>query len=146
MIRLLAIQKEKRILAITVAATALMLVIYPYVQSFGQVDLWYAVITPWNLALFLGFSVLFGLMVSLQAKTLRSRTCNLKQSGKSGAAGLAGTVGGFLVIQCPSCALFLSIFLPFNAVIFIATYNTWLTLGSIVLMLVAVHLLGGFKR
>ncbi|MBI4182169.1 MAG: hypothetical protein HY520_04355 [Candidatus Aenigmarchaeota archaeon] len=141
MIALLAIQKGRTVL-VTLAATALMLVIYPLLQSLGQADIWFAVIAPGNLALYLAFSILFGLMTSLQVHRLRARACPVR---KSGSLGLAGTVGGFFVAQCPTCAVLLATFLPFNTIILISSLNVWLTLGSMALMLLAIHLLGGFR-
>lgn len=143
MIRILAIQRDRGSLLATALAAAGMLVAYPWLQSVGNVDIWFAVIEPWNLALYLAFSLLFGLMVSLQVHSFRKKTCSIRGSS---APGLAGTIGGFFVLQCPSCAVLLSFFMPLNAIIFIATYNTWLTLGTIALMLLAVHLLGGFRK
>ena len=143
MIKVFEILKDREYFAIFLIAAAVMLVVYPYLQSFGQIDLWFQVIEPDNLLLYTSFSVLFGLLVPLQVYSIKApKACRIQ----SGGAGVAGTIAGFFVAQCPSCAVLLSLFLPFNAIIFIVTYNTWLTLGTIALMLIAIYFLGGFKK
>lgn len=139
--KILDLLRQKKYFLIFSAATAGMLIVYPLLQSFGNVDIWFQVIELDNLILYISFSVLFGILIMLQAAKLTNRTCRIK----SGGAGAVGTFGGFLIAQCPSCAILLSLFLPFNVILFIVTYNTWLTLGSITLMLLAIHFLGGFR-
>ena len=143
MIRVFEILKSRKYFSVFLVSTIAMLIAYPYLQSFGNVDIWFQVIEIDNIILYLSFSVLFGLLVSMQAHSISMpKACRLQ----SGSLGTAGTIAGFFVAQCPSCAVLLSLFLPFNAIIFIVTYNTWLTLGTIALMLLAIHLLGGFKN
>ena len=142
--KLFSINKNKNYLFITILSTIIMLAVYPFLQSFGQIYLWFAVIDFWNLVVYIVFSILFGLMISLQVYTKREvKNCNMKNSAGTG---IIGTIATFFIAQCPSCAVLLSAFLPLGAVAFIVTYNIYLMIASIGLMLLSIHFIGGFKK
>ncbi|MBI4020021.1 MAG: hypothetical protein HY367_01705 [Candidatus Aenigmarchaeota archaeon] len=130
--------------AIALVSSALMLVVYPYVQTLGtNIDLWFVVITPLNMALYVIFSALFGPLLALQAYNLKQpKACKIK----SGGSGVFSSVISFSAIQCPGCVSAVSLFLPISATTFLATYNAWLTLASIALLLAGIYFLGGFKK
>ncbi len=142
--RIITANRQPKYLLITVLATLAMLIVYPAIQSLGQVAIWFAVIEPANLAVYVIFSILFGLLVSLQVYTKReAKACPV---GKSAGFGSVGTLAGFFIAQCPTCALLLSLFLPFPAILLVSQYNLALTLGSMALLLLGIHLLGGFRK
>ncbi len=147
MIKLLDVLKKKTHLSIFIVATIAMLFTYPYIQSLGLIEIWFLLITPLNLVLYIIFSVLFGLVLSMQIYVMRQpKTCSI--SGRVGSAG-SGAVGSFIAfitVACPACFSFISLFLPFGAIAFIATYNTILLVLSLFVMVLALYLLGSFKR
>ncbi|MDZ4256934.1 MAG: hypothetical protein U1C71_04955, partial [archaeon] len=61
----------------------------------------------------------------------------------SGISGV-GTLGIFLVAQCPACASLGAFFLPVGAIAFIGQNTVWLNLLSIGLILFTLHYLGAF--
>ena len=116
MIKLLEVQKQKKYLAITIAGFLVMFFVYPLVQTFlnpANLDVWWATIPPINLALYIIFSALFGLVLSLQIYQLRQpKVC------KPGTvSGTVGTVLSFFIAQCPACAGLASLLLPVGAVL-----------------------------
>ncbi len=137
------ILKTRRYGLIALVSAAAMLVIYPYAQTLGNnMDLWFEIITPVNLAMYVIFSLLFGPLVALQAYNLsQPKTCRI-----SAGSGTLSSILGFSAIQCPGCVSIVSLFLPISATTFLATYNTWITIGSIVLLILGIYFLGGFRE
>ena len=140
--KLFKILSEKRYLAIAVAATFVMLLIFPTFQSLGNLDVWFGFISPLNFVLYLIFSVLFGITISTQYYSFRQKVqaCELKSAGSQ-----AGSLLGIFAFQCPACIPILAQALGFNTVIFLSIYRTPLILLGILLMLISMYLLGAFK-
>ncbi|MBI2675755.1 MAG: hypothetical protein HYX24_04820 [Candidatus Aenigmarchaeota archaeon] len=137
------ILKTKRYGLIALASAAAMLIIYPYAQTLGNnMDLWFEIITPLNLALYIIFSLLFGPLVALQIHNLsQPKTCKI-----SAGSGTLSSILSFSAIQCPGCVSIVSLFLPISATTFLATYSTWITAASIALLILGIYLLGGVQR
>ncbi|MBI4176605.1 MAG: hypothetical protein HY518_05345 [Candidatus Aenigmarchaeota archaeon] len=138
------ILKTKAYGPIAAVSAAIMLIAYPYAQTLGyNIDLWFEIITPFNLALYMIFSALFGILLSLQIYNLRQpKACRLKSAG----SGAAGSFISFMAIQCPGCISIASLFLPIATTTVLAIYNIWITLAGIGLLVIGLYLLGGFKN
>ncbi len=135
--------KTKLYLLLAIIFAVLMGFFYPYIQSFGDIEIWFSIITPINLVLYVMFSVLFGITVSFQIYRLREhKTCCIK----SVSSGTIGSILGFLVGQCSGCVSFVSLLLPFNAVILLATYNSLFTAVSLLLLVLSLYLLRAFEK
>lgn len=140
---LMDVLRKKKYAAIALFSSAAMLMIYPYAQTLGNnIDLWFEVISPINLALYAAFSLLFGPFVSLQVYNLKApKTCAVQGA----AGGTFSSVLSFAAIQCPGCVSVASLFLPISATTFLAANNIIITSASLVLLLAGIYLLGGFK-
>ncbi|MBI4173380.1 MAG: hypothetical protein HY519_01545 [Candidatus Aenigmarchaeota archaeon] len=141
---ILQVLRQKNYLALAALASAFMLFIYPYSQTLGNnIDLWFEIIQPANLVLYLAFAGLFGPFFALQVYNLRQpKVCNVKGSAS---AGFASSVLGFFAIQCPGCISFASLFLPLSATTFLAANNVVITAASVLLLVLGMHLLGAFR-
>lgn len=111
---------------------------------------WYLTLIgrPLNTAIYIGFSILFGLLVSLQFYNKEvCKTCNVKMDNKKGSSiGAAGASFGFLLGICPACIGLIAVFLPLTVSITLTNYS-WLFMGiAIIVMIASIHLLGGFKK
>lgn len=147
MIKVLRVMKMPRYFALATASAVLFAIFYVYTQVLGivhNVDIWFANISPINFAMFLAFSVLFGITLSFQIYNWRQpKTCNIK--GSTGSTS-AATVISLLVAQCPACASLGAFFLPFSILSFIGRFNILFDLLSIGLLLFTINYLGGFKN
>ena len=141
--KLFKILSEKRYLATTIIATVAMLVFFPIFQSLGNLDIWFEFIQPLNFLLYLVFSVLFGITISVQYYSYKQKvaSCEIKS-----ASGGAGSLFGIFAFQCPACIPILGQALGLNTVIFLSAYRTPLMLIGIALMLFSLNLLGAFKK
>ena len=141
--KLFKILSEKRYLATAVAATFVMLLIFPTFQSLGNLDIWFTFISPLNFVLYMIFSILFGITMSIQYHSFRQKiqACELKSASSQ-----AGSILGIFAFQCPACIPILAQALGFNTVIFLSAYRTPLMLIGLVLMFVSLYLLGAFTK
>ena len=114
--KLLSVLAQAKYAALAVVSAAIMAAVYIYTQVLGNphnISVWFATIPFSNLILFIVFTALFGITFSFQAYNwAQPKTCSVNQ--KAGAAGSsgAGTLGIFLVAQCPACASLGALFLP----------------------------------
>ncbi|MBI4019829.1 MAG: hypothetical protein HY367_00740 [Candidatus Aenigmarchaeota archaeon] len=142
------ILRKKMYGTISAISTLAMLAAVPIVQSIpnglNNIDLWFKLISPLNFALYVLFSITFGLMLSLQVYNLREvKSCPIKRSASAG--GVA-TFMGFIISACPACISLASFFLPLGAALALEANSPLVYLASILLMLLGVHLLGGFRK
>lgn len=148
--KIVRVLKQPFYLLVAVGSAILMSILYVYTQVLGNVhnvDVWLAVIPWYNAVLTFLFTVLFGITFSFQVYNWRQpKTCSIEQKVKGAGSTSIGTIGLFLVAQCPACASLGALFLPLSAVIFLAEYSWLINLAGIGLLLFTVYHLGGFKK
>jgi len=146
-LKILKLLTNGKYILIALIASIIMLVVYPVIQTLPQglnnLDLWFKIIPPFNFVLYVLFSLIFGILLSLQIFNFyETRSCGIKSTS----SGLFGIVGGFIVTQCPACLSLASFILPLGATSFLVTYNVYFMLGSLFLMVLGIYFLGGFKK
>ncbi|HLD41980.1 MAG TPA: hypothetical protein VJB06_03010 [archaeon] len=120
----------------------------PFVQSLANnTDLWYSIILKQNhglnLVLFLIFSAIFGIFVSFQIYKFRQpKVCSIRKSS----TGVLGSVFAFFVGVCPACIGFAGLFFPATIITTLVIFGSIFMLISIFLILLSIHLNGGFKK
>ena len=145
--KILEVLRIKKYLGIAAASAAAIFFFYAYTQVLGIVenlDLWFTVIPPQNLALFSIFSILFGITLSYQLYLrTQPKTCAIK---KQSVPGTLGTIWTFFVAQCPACASLGVLFLPVSVIGFLTAFSLWINLASIALLLFTLFMLGAFRK
>lgn len=153
--RLLNVLKNRKYLTLAIISGLIMLIIFPLLQvqasgGLQNLDLWFEVIPPLNLALVFVFSVLFGLFLSFQIFNLRSKICSVQKRATSATGGGFAAFLGILVPACPACISIVTLILPaalgISVAGFFVKYSSLLLSGSIALLLFGIYLLGGFKK
>ncbi|HIJ97652.1 TPA: hypothetical protein H1009_01040 [archaeon] len=140
--KLFKILSERKYFLAAILSSIIMLVAFPLFQSLGNPQIWFTFIKPLNFALYLVFSILFGITLSVQYYSFKHKqqSCEIKSASAN-----AGTVLGLFAFQCPACVPVLAQALGLGAVTFLSVYKTQLILIGIGLMLVSLYLLGAFK-
>ncbi|MBI2668184.1 hypothetical protein HYX17_05460 [Candidatus Woesearchaeota archaeon] len=149
--KVITILRNKEYAFIALISAIAMVLVYPYLQvilngGFYNYFFWYEVIlnqSILNFILYLIFSILFGLVISLNIYNFRNRACSIK--GSSGSAGL-GSILAVFIPQCGACVSLTTLFLPAAAAGILIRYNSIFNLISIGILLLAVYLVGGFKK
>ena len=145
---IIEVLKKKEYFSMAFLSATFMFLFLPFVQTLGlQTDIWYTLILelPLNLALFLVFLAVFGVFVSFQVYRIRGpKVCPVNKTGSAG--GLAGTAFSFVVGVCPACVGFASLFFPVAIVSTLVAFGPVFITISILLMLLSIHLNGGFKE
>jgi len=149
--KLIEILKIRKYGIISLASAVAMLLVYPYLQvalngGIYNYFFWFEVIVSesvLNLILYVIFSALFGMVVGLNAYNWKNRTCSLK--GSAGTSGLGGMLAIF-TSQCSACLSLASLVLPTVAVGALTLYNTAFNFLSISILVIAIYLLGGFRK
>jgi uncharacterized membrane protein YqaE (UPF0057 family) len=149
--KILSVLRIKNYKLIAIFAAIAMALVYPYLQvalngGFFNYFFWFEVLLQesiLNAVLYLAFSVLFGLVVSLSIYNWKNRTCSIK--GGVGSGGAASLLGIF-TSQCSACLSLASLFLPITAVGALAVYNTVFNFISIGVLLLSLYMMGGFKK
>jgi hypothetical protein len=135
--------KDRLYFSLAVIFAFLMGILYPYIQSFGNIGFWFQNIAFPNFVLYLIFSILFGIFVSFHIHNIREhKVCNVK----SLSSGLSGSVLGFLVGQCLVCGSFVPFFIPLSGVILLTLYAPIFIIVSILLLVLSIYLSHGFDR
>jgi hypothetical protein len=141
--------KEKPFIAIGLAIAIFF--ITPIIQSFSTslaFEIWFRDLyqKPLNSFLYIVFSILFGLFISMYLYSQhKCTTCNTKTNSHS-ASGFIGSVLGFLLGVCPACFSFVGFLLPLSTSIFLSTYTPFFTLLSIAIIIFSINKLEGFKK
>ena len=139
--------RTPRYLLFSIISAVVMGVVYVVTQVIfivQNIDIWFSVISPLNLILFLLFSSLFGITLSYQIWVRKQpQVCNMKK-GASMSGG--STFFTFLVVQCPACASIGALFLPVSVLGFFTQYSTLITLITIGLLVFTLRYLGAFKK
>ena len=147
--KLVEVLKKPKYFALSIVSTILMVIIYIYTQVLGiieNIDIWFAVLPWYNAILFSVFAILFGITLSFQVYNwFQPKICSIeKKVGSAGGSG-AGTMGLFLVAQCPACASLGTLFLPVSVLGAITEFSWLINLFSIGLLLFILNYLGAFK-
>lgn len=136
-------------LMLALVSSIIFLIIYIYSQVLGNlqnVHVWLANVSLVQAILLIIFVALFGITFAYQVFLYTSpKLCSReKRTHATGFHGI-GTIGIFLVAQCPACASLGALFLPIGAITFFTQYAVWLNLLSIGLLLFTLHYLGAFQ-
>ncbi len=148
--KLLEVLKSRNYAYIALISSLGMALIYPYLQvalngGIYNYLFWFENILSTsilNFILYLIFSLLFGVSVSFSIYSWKNRACNIKAIS-------SGSFGGTLAVltsQCSACISLASFILPATAVTALALYNTMFNFVSISAILLAIHLMGGFRK
>jgi len=137
--------REKPLFAVFSAVG--MFFVTPLIQSINTplaFDIWFADIVqkPHSSALYIAFSVLFGIFVSLYLYS-KNKCIDCKPQTKTG---VGGTALGFLVGVCPACFSLIGFLLPLGGSIFLTTYSPVFLLVAIAIVIFSVYKMGGFKK
>lgn len=152
--KILKILKNKNYLLLAISSSLFMLIIYPLLQAYAtgglqNLDLWLKVIPKLNFMLVILFSILFGLLLTLQIFNLKTKICSIKNKTVSASIGTFGTVLAFLAPACPACLSIVSLLIPaalsLSLIQFLVKFNTTVLIISNILMILGLLLLGGFK-
>ena len=126
------------------------LLLYIYTQVLGIVEnipVWVATVPSLHALLLLVFAAVFGVTMAYQLFLWRSpKICSIETQAKGSTAGGAGTLGIFLIAQCPACASLGALFLPLSVLSFLSEYAVVLNLVSMGLLLYTLHYLGAFEK
>ncbi len=108
-------------------------------------EIWYRTLLdrPLNSALYVIFSIMFGMLISLYLYT-KNKCIDCKKSDVN--AGFGGAMLGFVLGICPACFSLIGVLLPLGGSIFLTTYAPAFTSLSIAIILFSIHRLGGFKK
>lgn len=141
--------KIRKYFIIAIISSVLFSTVYIYAQVLGiieNVDLWFAIVPPINLVLFITFAALFGVTLSFQIYMWKQpKTCAINK--KAIGTGSAATFGGFLVAQCSACASIGALILPSSVFLSVfVKYSILINIISIGLMIFTIYYLGGFKK
>lgn len=98
---------------------------------------------PASGALYVVFSVLFGILVSLY---LYSKNKCLDCKKRDVDTGFTGAITGFVLGVCPACFSIIGVFFPLGLSITLTIYSPVFTALSIGMILFSTWRLGGFKK
>lgn len=106
---------------------------------------------PINSLLYIIFSILFGIFISLYIYVKRDVCidCEKKmdiEGSTSAKTGILGSVIGFIIGVCPACFSLIGILLPLSVSITLSAYSSYFTLLSIAIILLSIYRLGGFRN
>jgi len=150
MMKIVEVLKMKRYLAIAIISSTAMAFVYVYTQVLGiieNVDLWLTIIPWYNAILFIVFTGLFGVSFAYQIYLWKQpKVCATGTKVKGIGTGGIGTMGVFLIAQCPACASLGVLFLPISVVGFFTQFSWLLNILAIGLMLFTLRYLGAFKK
>ena len=144
------ILKKKKYFAIAILSAIAIGILFPIIQTgflLNTIDVWFLTLLdkPLNAALYLIFSMVFGIMVALQVFNLKEcKTCKVNVKNSSGAFG--GAIIGFAFGICPACVGLIGLILPLGVSVALNYYGWIFTTIAIALMLYTIHILGGFKK
>lgn len=144
-IRLISAAKNKP--AVVALAAAGMFFLLPALQLINTplaFDIWFLDLyqKPLNSILYIAFSVLFGMFISLYLHT-RNKCFDCKP--EKARTGFAGSIVGFMVGVCPACFSFIGVLLPLGPTIFLTSYSPIFTGISIAIVLFSIYKLGGLQ-
>ena len=146
-----ALKYKKSLISGTIAVLIVALVI-PIIQTgFFQNNfkLWFSTMikNPLNSLLYIIFSLVFGLMISLQVFNLKHpKLCKDCDAKKGVRTGISGGVVGLLIGICPACIGLIGFVFPLGVSLTLTYYGKLFILLAIIIMTLSIYLLGGFKK
>jgi len=108
-------------------------------------EIWFKTLIakPLNAILYIVFSFLFGLFISLYLYDKnKCEDCKVQDIK----AGFGGAILGFVLGVCPACFSLIGALLPLAGNIFLTTYSHIFLLLSIIVLIFSINKLGGFKK
>ncbi len=149
-LKIFSVLRQPIYLALAIFSAAVMIMAYAFTQVLGNVhnvDVWLATIPTLN-AIMLGvFTILFGATFSFQVHIWQlPKTCSVQQKISGAGTSSLGTMGLFLVAQCPACASLGALFLPLSATVFLTQYSWLLNVLGIGLLIFTLNHLGAFAQ
>ena len=147
--KIVEVLKMKGYLALAVVSSLVMSLIYVYSQVLGNIhniDLWLTIIPWYNAILFSIFSILFGITFAYQVYLWKQpKVCAIGTKATGAGTGSIGTLGTFLIAQCPACASLGALFLPLSVTITLTKFSWLINLATIGLLF-TLRYLGAFKK
>ena len=147
--KIVEVLKMKRYLALAVVSSLVMSFIYVYTQVLGNlhnVDLWITIIPWYNAIFFIIFAALFGITFAYQVYLWKQpKMCAISTKAKGAGTGSLGTLGTFLIAQCPACASLGALFLPISVTVALTKFSWLINIISIGLLLFTLRYLGAFN-
>ena len=145
-ILLVRVIKEKPLFVVALAVV--MFFVTPIIQSFNTslaFEIWFRDLyqKPLNSTLYIIFSILFGMFVTLYLFFRNS--CIECKTTKATKSGISGTILGFMIGVCPACFSFIGFLVPLSASIFLTTFSPIFMTASIAIILFSILRVGGFK-
>lgn len=143
---IILIQATKQKPLIVLGATIGIFFLNPLIQSISTplaFQIWFADIfqKPLNASLYVGFSILFGMFVSLYLFS-KKQCLDCKPNVKSG---VGGSALGFMLGVCPACFSFVGLLLPLSGSLFLTAYSPLFMLVSIGIILFSIYKMAGFR-
>jgi len=141
--------RKKKPLMIGIAGAIIVGLLLPVLQTgFFQnsFSAWFLTLmkSPLNTGLYIVYSLLFGIVVAVQAyNLLNPAVCNPKKGVRTG---LAGAGLGFFVGVCPACIGIVGLILPLGVSLTLTYYSWIFMLFAIGVLVISLYLLGGFKK
>lgn len=137
--------RQKPLIAISAAIGLFFL--NPLIQSLSTslaFQIWFLDIAqkPLNTSLYIGFSILFGMFVSLYLFS-KNQCMDCKPNAKTG---VGGSVLGFMLGVCPACFSFVGFLLPLSGSLFLTAYSPLFMLVSIGIIVFSIYKMAGFRR
>lgn len=144
--RIITAVKEKPFHALLSAMGIFLLV--PVIQSINTplaFEIWYKTLfdRPLNSTLYIAFSVMFGMLISLYSYS-KNKCIDCKKVDIN--TGFGGAALGFVLGICPACFSLIGVLLPLGGSIFLTTYAPIFTVLSITIILFSIQRLCGFRR
>jgi hypothetical protein len=144
---IILIQATKQKLLIATAAAIGIFFLNPLIQSISTslaFQIWFADIIqkPLNASLYIGFSILFGMFVSLYLFS-KNQCIDCKPNVKSG---VGGSALGFMMGVCPACFSFVGFLLPLSGSLFLTAYSPLFILLSLGIIVFSIYKMAGFRR
>lgn len=134
-------------LAIVSGIAIILLYVYTQVGNLNDISLWINRLQYTQASLLIIFTILFGITFSYQIHTLKeSKTCSRKKKVKGLGTHTIGTLGIFLVAQCPACTSIGFFLLPASALAVITEYNWAFNIIGICILIFTLHYLGAFEK
>jgi hypothetical protein len=136
--------KQKPLIAVSAAIGIFFL--NPLIQSASTslaFQIWFADIVqkPLNASLYVGFSILFGMFVSLYLFS-KNQCLDCKPNVKSG---ISGSALGLMLGVCPACFSFVGFLLPLSGSLFLTAYSPLFMLVSIGVIVFSIYKMAGFR-
>ncbi len=134
---------------ITIIASLGIFLLIPLIQSINTPlawEIWFVDLLnkPFNATLYIMFSILFGIYITLYIYTKSISCCNINRK-KYLQSGTIGSILGFIVGVCPACFSFIAFLLPLGASLTLTAYSPLLTVLSIVIITFSIYKLGGLR-